>query len=111
MKKFLATMLLAVTLIFIGGQDNQAEAYRQHVGNYQDNGDAAYLLTETLAGGRSNFSCDVVTSRGQYIHYQFYYRGGRPYYTNSWGLYCTWLFKYDGAKSNQFRPSSTCFKT
>ncbi len=85
MKKFLATMLLAVTLIFIGGQDNQAEAYRQHVGNYQDNGDAAYLLTETLAGGRSNFSCDVVTSRGQYIHYQFYYRGGRPYYTNSWG--------------------------
>lgn len=85
MKKFLATMLLAVTLIFMGGQDNQAEAYRQHVGYYQDNGDAAYLLTESFSGSRDNFSCTVVTSRGQYVYYNFYYRGGSPYYTNSWG--------------------------
>lgn len=84
MKKFFAVMLLAVSLVFISGQDNQAEAYRQFVGYYPDNGEAAYLLTETLAGGRSNFSCTVVSERGSYIYYNFYYRNGSPYYTNSW---------------------------
>lgn len=84
MKKILAVMLLAVSLVFIGGQDNQAEAARVYVGYYRDNGDDAYLLTETFSGNRSNFSCTVVTSRGQYIYYNFYYRNGSPYYTNSW---------------------------
>ncbi|MBR5913145.1 MAG: hypothetical protein IKZ58_02100 [Selenomonadaceae bacterium] len=85
MKKVFVTMLLAVALVFAGGSDNQAEAYRVHVGYYQDNGAAAYLLTETLAGGRSNFSCTVVTDYGEYIRYKFYRAGGGPYYKNSWG--------------------------
>ncbi len=84
MKKIITMMLLAVSLIFIGSQDNQAEAAHVFVGYYQDNGDAAYLITESLAGGKSRFSCDVVTNRGDYVHYNFFIRGGDPYYTTSW---------------------------
>lgn len=85
MKKILATMLLAVALVFVVGQNNQAEAYQVYVGRYQDNGAEAYLLTETLSGVRSNFSCTVVTNYGEYIRYNFYRAGGGPYYSNSWG--------------------------
>lgn len=83
-KKFSVMILLTFALIFAGGINQQAEASPVFVGYYQDNGDAAYLLTETIAGGSSNFSCTVRTDRGDYIYYHFYYRNGRPYYTNSW---------------------------
>lgn len=83
-KKFFAVFFLAATLLIVG-QSSDAQAYRVHVGNYQDNGEAAYLLTETLAGSRSNFSCTVVTDRGNRIYYNFYYASGGPYYSNSWG--------------------------
>lgn len=85
MKKFFATILIAFALVFVGSQTNQAEAEAIFMGYYSDNGDAAYLLTETIAGGRGNFACIVRTSRGERIRYRFYMAGGGPYYTNSWG--------------------------
>ena len=84
MKKVFATMLLAFALVIVGSQANEAEASRVFVGYYQDNGAAAYLLTETIAGGRGNFACDVVTSDGYRIHYRFYMANGGPYYKNNW---------------------------
>ncbi|MBE8951286.1 MAG: hypothetical protein SR3Q1_12000 [Quinella sp. 3Q1] len=38
-----------------------------------------------MAGGRDNFSCNVITDRRNRIHYSFWYAGGGPYYSNSWG--------------------------
>ncbi len=89
MKKVLATMFLAAALIFVGAQDNTAEAYRVHMGYYSD-GNAVYLLTETIAGSRSNFSCDVVAGYSR-LHYNFYYRNGSPYYRNNEG-YAAYVF-------------------
>lgn len=84
-KKFLAAMFLAFAIVIAGGSSNQAEAYRVHVGYYNDTGDAAYLLTETIAGGRGNFSCTVVDGRGRSVRYRFWMDRGGPYYRNSWG--------------------------
>ena len=84
-KKFAVLISLTVTLIFIGGINQNAEASAVFVGYYSDNGDAAYLLTETLVGGPDGFDCTVRTNRGESIYYSFYMRGGRPYYTNSYG--------------------------
>lgn len=85
MKKVLATMCLAVSLFFISGQDTQAEAREVFMGHYSD-GNAVFLITESLAGGRGNFSCNVRAGR-DYLHYNFYYRNGRPYYRNSEGYH------------------------
>ena len=82
-KKFFAVFLLSATLI-LAGQTPNAEAYEVYVGTYRDNGTPAYLQTETLAGGRGNFSCRVRAGR-DYINYRFWYAGGDPYYSNSWG--------------------------
>ena len=82
-KKILAAMVLAFALVLAGGQTPKAEAYEVYVGTYRDDGTRAYLLTETLAGGRGNFSCTVRAGRN-YIRYSFWYAGGGPYYRNSW---------------------------
>ena len=84
-KKIFVAMMMALALIVVGGSFNQAEAYRVHVGYYTDTGDAAYLLTETLAGGRDNFACTVVDGRGRTVRYRFWMDRGGPYYRNSWG--------------------------
>lgn len=81
-KKFLAVFLLSAALFFVG-QSSNAEAYEVYVGTYRDNGTPAYLLTETLAGGRDNFSCIVRAGRDR-IRYNFWYARGGPYYRNSW---------------------------
>lgn len=79
-KKFLVAMVLAVALIVAGGV--KAEAGEVYVGTYSD-GTAAYLLTQTISGGRGNFACTVRAGR-DYIHYSFWYSNGRPYYRNDW---------------------------
>ena len=84
MKNFFAAVMIAFALVVVGSVGNQAEAYEVYVGNYRDNGAAAYLLTETLAGGRGNFSCTVRSGR-DYIRYNFWMAGGGPCYSNSWG--------------------------
>ena len=89
MKKFLAVMMVACALVVVGSLDNQAGAEPKaidsvFVGYYPD-GAAAYLLTDSIRGGRSNFTCTAVDSRGSYVRYNFYYANGGPYYTNNWG--------------------------
>ena len=75
-------MMIAFALFAVSIPDNQTEASSVRVGTYSD-GTPAYLLTETLAGGRTNFSCDVIAGRSR-LHYRFYITGGGPYYKNSW---------------------------
>ena len=80
-KKFFAVFFFAATLLIIG-QSSDAEASWIRIGTYSD-GTPAFLGTHTIAGGRGNFSCDV-RAGGAYIHYNFWYAGGGPYYRNSW---------------------------
>ena len=47
MKKIFLTMLLVVTIIFIGSQNNFAEAVDYYVGN-EANGDKVYLITDKI---------------------------------------------------------------
>lgn len=89
MKKFLSIMLLAVTLIFVSGQ-NQAEARELYVGKYSD-GTSVYVLTETvnsIGGGRWS-GCKVRAGRN-YLDYNFCHNKGNPTYENSEGYkgYC-----------------------
>ncbi len=81
-KKFFAVFLLSAALLIVG-QTPKAEAYEVYVGTYRDDGTPAYLLTETLAGGRGNFACTVRAGRN-HIRYVFWYANGGPYYRNSW---------------------------
>ena len=83
MKKFLAAMVLAVTLVFIGSQNNQAEAYDYYVGTWKSGYDA-YLMTETIGGSRvDDFTCTVKAVNGRsvmYINYSFYWDA----YAHAW---------------------------
>ena len=79
-KKFFATMLLAVTLILVGGQNNQAEAREVFMGYYSD-GSAVYLLTETVAYLGRGIDCSVRAVR-DYLKYSFSMSGD---YWNSEG--------------------------
>ena len=94
MKKVFSVMLLAVALIFISGQNNQAEASEVYVGTYSD-GTAVYLLTETIRGHswRDLFYCRVRAGY-DYLDYEFRHNAGNPTYRNSEGYsgYC-----YDGS--------------
>lgn len=80
MKKIIATMLLAFALLF---SSSQVEAREVFMGYYSD-GSAVYLITESIAGGGSNFTCQVRAGY-DYLRYHFFYRNGRPYYTNNEG--------------------------
>ena len=84
MKKFFAVMMIACAVVIVGSVGNQAEAGSVFVGYYPD-GAAAYLQTHTISGGRSNFSCTVVDSRGSSVYYNFWIGGGGPHYSNNWG--------------------------
>ena len=90
MKKFLSVMILAVALLFVGGQDNTAEAYEVYMGSYSD-GTAVYLLTESIqqVGGYRWCGCKVRAGY-DYISYSFYHNFGNPTYENSEGYkgYC-----------------------
>lgn len=57
MKKVLLTMLLAITIIFIGSQNNFAEAVDYYVGN-ESNGDKVYLITENITKTPITYSQD-----------------------------------------------------
>jgi len=90
MKKILSVMLLAMALIFVAGQNNQAEAREVYVGSYSD-GTAVYILTETIGqvGGGRWCGCRVRAGR-DYLDYSFYHNNGNPTYENSEGYkgYC-----------------------
>ena len=88
LKKFFATMLLAVTLAFVGAQTNTAEAREVYVGRYSD-GTAVYVLTETIhrmSGERAYLEhyCRVRAGR-DYLDYTFWDDGNNPSYSNSEG--------------------------
>ena len=86
LKKFSLMMILAVALIFAGGQQNQAEAGQVYMGSYSD-GSAVYLLTDTVyIRSRSpySFTCTVRAGR-DYLDYSFYSYRGSPYYKNNEG--------------------------
>jgi len=71
LKKFFATMLLAVTLVFVGAQDNTAEAREVFMGYYSD-GSAVYLLTETIEESPRNTSyAFVCTVRAGYDYLEY----------------------------------------
>ena len=85
-KKFSLMMVLAVTLILVGGQSSQAEAGEVYMGNYSD-GSAVYLLTHTVSirsYSPYSFTCTVRAGR-DYLNYSFYPSNGSPYYRNSEG--------------------------
>ena len=84
-KKFAMIMFLVATLIFIGGQNNQAEAREVYVGTYSD-GTAVYLLTETVSrtSGYDGFNCTVRAGR-DYLNYKFWWSDNDWRYSNSEG--------------------------
>ena len=87
MKKILAAIFLT-TIIFVAVQ-NQAEAYEQYVGTYED-GYACYLLTESVTGRDCwNFNCTVRVVKGSdyiYTYYNFWTSGGVFYVKSSQGF-------------------------
>ena len=87
MQKLFSILLLALTLIFLGGQFNQAEARDYYVGTWRSGYDA-YLMTETITTGRSEFKCTVKAVKGRdimYIDYHFWI--GRGWiFSNSDGI-------------------------
>ena len=86
MKKFALAMLLAVTLILVGGQASRAEAGEVYMGSYSD-GSSVYLLTHTVnirSYSPYSFTCTVRAGR-DYLDYSFYPSNGSPYYRNSEG--------------------------
>ena len=77
MKRILFSMMLAVTLIFIGSQTNQVQAYSQYVGTFSD-GHNAYLIVDTIkkfnVGRAGAYECTVRAVKGSssfYIYYRF----------------------------------------
>lgn len=83
LKKFFAVMILAAAMVFVGSQNNFAEAREVYVGNYSD-GTAVYLLTETVSMGRPfgdgspQFTCRVRAGR-DYLNYRFFGTGYNAY--------------------------------
>ena len=78
-------LILVFSLLIVSGQNNQAEAYRLHVGSLYD-GRQVYLLTETLRGSYYNFECETIAVGGYDvldIHYTFWRSNGTMYYWNS----------------------------
>ena len=84
MKHFLSIVFLTLVLVTVGSQNNQAEAYRYHVGVLYD-GREVFLLTDTFRGSYDNFEC-VAVAAGSYdeeIYYSFWRGEGGMYYRNS----------------------------
>ncbi len=85
-KKIFSVMILAAVLIFVSGQNSQAQAAEIYVGNYSD-GSAVYLLTNTVVIKNYHpysFNCRVRAGY-DYLDYYFYPVNGSPYYRNSEG--------------------------
>ena len=87
LKKWISIMVLTLALVFVGSQNNQAEAREVYVGTYSDGSDV-YLLTETISmlDGEHTpyFYCKVRAGR-DYLNYDFYESSGKWYYKNSEG--------------------------
>lgn len=87
MKKFCATFLIALAIIFCS-QNNFAEAYNVNMGIYPESGLRGYLMTESIQIDRNSFHCTVVcypNNRPYYIDYYFYQGGNGFYCRNSDG--------------------------
>lgn len=89
MKKFLSMMILMIVIIFA---DCQEKIFAQDVycGTFRD-GNAAYLMTETVSGVFYDFTCKVKAVKNSsvtYINYRFKWTGGKSYptFTNSQGF-------------------------
>ena len=80
MRKIVFSMLLALTLVFVSSQSNQAEAREVYMGNYSD-GSAVYLLTEAINIDGDRCNCTVRAGR-DYLQYYFHSDGT---YSNSEG--------------------------
>ena len=85
-------MFLALALIFVSGQANQAEAYDKYVGTWRSGYDA-YLMTETVYSGTANnaafHECTIKAVKGrsvQYIDYRFYWTHSEWRFHNSDGV-------------------------
>lgn len=85
-KRILTAICLALSFTFVTVPPQQAMASAQYLGQYSDGTDA-YLLTDTI--DLISYSPYVFTCFVQYettsLYYEFFTRGGRPYYKNSEG--------------------------
>ena len=89
MKKILSVIILITAIIFVSGQE-KVFAYDVYCGTYSD-GNAAYLMTETVSGVFYDFTCRVKAVKNRavtYINYRFQWTGGKsfPTFTNSQGF-------------------------
>ena len=96
MKKILSVMLLAMTLLFVGGQNNFASAKDVYVGTSNTTGRDCYLMTETISTYRKslhgiNIKATLKMVRRsdgniQYLYYDFHDAGSPAYFENSQGF-------------------------
>ena len=88
LRKIFASVLVVMALAFAPCcSDSVSEASPVYMGTYSDDGEAAYLLTDTVRIYNLyplNFSCSVL-SAGVYYNYHFFSKNGSPYYRNSGG--------------------------
>lgn len=85
-KRIFTVFCLALSLVFSAAPPQQALAYAHYLGQYSDGTDA-YLLTDTIH--LISYTPYVFTCFVQYkdtsLFYEFFTRGGRPYYKNTEG--------------------------
>ena len=82
MKKFFATLLIAMALIF-GIQNNFAEAEEVFMGTHPSSNMQAYLITDTIEINDDSFTCTVISyykNQHSYVKYYFFQNGGDFYY-------------------------------
>jgi hypothetical protein len=85
MKKFCATFLFAISLIFFS-QNNFAEAFEVDMGIYPTSGLRAYLITETVQKYEDGFDCTIVyyhRDQPYYLDYYFYQEGNKFYFKSN----------------------------
>jgi hypothetical protein len=93
-KRILTAICLAFSLAFVAVPPQQAMARAYYIGQYSDGTDV-YLLTNTV--NMLSYSPYVFTCYVEYetttLFYEFFTKGGRPYYRNAEGYEG---FVYDG---------------
>ena len=93
-KRLAMTMLIAVSLIIVGGSSNKADAYNVHIGTYST-GYEAYIMTETIsfnsayAADATSAYCTIRAIKGNsvlYIDYNYWKDHNNNWrYSNSQG--------------------------
>ena len=89
MAKVVPIMMLLLSMFFVCGQNNKAEAYDIYVGTY-DSGLKAYLMTEYINyNGYRTFNCTIKATGYMtvYVDYSFWNYVGEShfYFKNSQG--------------------------